>query len=72
MPVVIFRERNAQLYCYIAKLDLEAKVTDVEFDQPERWGGRVALEGGKCYYINPQEAKPVFPVSLRATRSELG
>ncbi|WKV52984.1 MULTISPECIES: putative nitrogen fixation protein NifT [Dickeya] len=72
MPVVIFRERNTQLYCYIAKLDLEAKVTGMEFDRHDYWGGRVELEGGKCYYVNPQDAKPVFPVSLRASRAELG
>lgn len=71
MPMVIFRERNAQLYCYIAKLDLEAKVTGIEFDHPERWGGAVELEGGKRYYVNPQTEKPRFPVSLRATRPDL-
>lgn len=70
MPVVIFRERNAQLYCYIAKQDLEAKVIEVEHDQPERWGGLVALEGGRRYYVNPQPGRPAFPISLRATRPD--
>ncbi|AUG99289.1 NifT/FixU family protein [Pectobacteriaceae bacterium CE70] len=70
MPIVILRECNEHLYCYIAKLDLEAKVTGMEFDRHDYWGGRVELEGGKAYYISPQAGKPAFPVSLRATRSE--
>ncbi|MBN3239797.1 putative nitrogen fixation protein NifT [Pectobacterium versatile] len=70
MPMVIFRERNAQLYCYIAKQDLEEKVTGIEFDSHERWGGEVELEGGKRYYVNPQAEKPTFPISLRATRPD--
>lgn len=71
MPIVIFRERNAQLYCYIAKQDLEARVIGIEFDSQDCWGGEVALEGGKRYYVNPQTEKPLFPVSLRASRPSL-
>ncbi|WP_409159683.1 putative nitrogen fixation protein NifT [Pectobacterium sp. B2J-2] len=68
MPIVIFRECNAQLYCYIAKQDLEARVVGIEFDSQDSWGGEVALEGGKRYYVDPQKEKPQFPVSLRASR----
>ncbi|WP_041526252.1 NifT/FixU family protein [Pantoea sp. At-9b] len=68
MPRVIFRQRGADLYCYIAKQDLEARVTQVEYDTPERWGGAVALEGGRCYYVSLQPGRPNFPVSLHASR----
>ncbi|OAT74960.1 nitrogen fixation protein NifT [Mangrovibacter phragmitis] len=71
MPMVIFRQRDQALYCYIAKLDLEAKVTAVEFDQHDNWGGRIELEGGRAYHVHPQIPRPVFPVSLRATRAAL-
>ena len=30
MPIVIFRERGADLYAYIAKQDLEARVIQIE------------------------------------------
>ncbi|KAA8995593.1 putative nitrogen fixation protein NifT [Affinibrenneria salicis] len=70
MPMVIFRQRDDQLYCYIAKQDLEARVTGVEFDRPDRWGGRIELEGGRRWYVDPQASRPLFPVSLRASRSE--
>ena len=69
--MVIFRQREQALYCYIAKLDLEAKVVCIEFDKAEHWGGRIELEGGRVYHIHPQEPKPVFPVALRATRAAL-
>ncbi len=71
MPMVIFRLRNNSLYCYIAKQDMEAKVVQLEHNHPQQWGGRVCLEGGKTYYVEPQPGIPSFPVSLRATRSEL-
>ncbi|TKI03476.1 putative nitrogen fixation protein NifT [Martelella alba] len=71
MPVVIFRERGSQLYCYIAKQDLEAKVLEVEHDGQDKWGGAVILEGGRRYRVNLQPGRPSFPVSLRATRDTL-
>ncbi|HDR2751529.1 MULTISPECIES: putative nitrogen fixation protein NifT [Enterobacter] len=71
MPVVIIRQRGADLYCYIAKQDLEAKILVVEHDTPERWGGTISLEGGRRYYVNVQPGRPSFPISLRATRDAL-
>ncbi|CAI8889024.1 MULTISPECIES: putative nitrogen fixation protein NifT [Kosakonia] len=68
MPVVILRQRGADLYCYIAKQDLEARVVQVEHDTPEHWGGALELEGGRRYYVNLQPGRPTFPLSLRATR----
>ncbi len=71
MPVVIIRQRGADLYCYIAKQDLEAKIVEVEHDSPESWGGVIYLEGGRRYYVNIQPGRPSFPISLRATRDAL-
>ncbi|STT07147.1 protein nifT [Klebsiella michiganensis] len=45
MPIVIFRERGADLYAYIAKQDLEARVLQIEHNDAERWGGAISLEG---------------------------
>jgi hypothetical protein len=45
MPIVIFRERGADLYAYIAKQDLEARVIQIEHNDAERWGGAISLEG---------------------------
>nr|WP_318381727.1 putative nitrogen fixation protein NifT [uncultured Enterobacter sp.] len=68
MPVVTFRERETQLYCYIAKQDLEARVLAVEHDSEGKWGGTIHLEGGRQYVVSVQPGKPVFPLSLRASR----
>ena len=68
MPVVTFRKHETQLYCYIAKQDLEAKVVAIEHDSDEQWGGVIQLEGGRQYYVNVQPGTPAFPLSLRATR----
>jgi nitrogen fixation protein len=35
-------------------LRLEARVLQVEHDETDRWGGAIALEGGRRYYVNPQ------------------
>jgi nitrogen fixation protein NifT len=40
-----FRERGPDLWCYIAKQDLEAKVIAIEHDTPDNWGGAISLEG---------------------------
>ncbi|WP_251389006.1 NifT/FixU family protein [Pectobacterium atrosepticum] len=55
----------------MAKQELEARETGIEFGSHERWGGEVELEGGKRYYVNPQAEKPAFPISLRATRPDV-
>ncbi|WP_410014896.1 putative nitrogen fixation protein NifT [Sodalis sp. C49] len=69
MPSVLFSEKGADLYCYIAKQDLEARVVRIEFDDAACWGGMFELEGGKSYYIFPQPGKPPFPVRLRASKN---
>ncbi|MCL2892074.1 putative nitrogen fixation protein NifT [Brenneria tiliae] len=68
MANIILRQRADGIHCYIAKKDLEARVTFLEFDQPDRWGGRLRLEGGEDWFITPLTAKPTFPVTLRAKK----
>lgn len=68
MPSVLFSKKGDDLYCYIAKQDLEARVIHIEFDDVACWGGSFELEGGKSYYIFPQPGKPPFPVRLRASK----
>ena len=71
MPIVIFRERGPDLWCYIAKQDLEAKVIAIEHDTPDNRGGDISLEGGRQYVVSLQPGRPSFPISLRATRGAL-
>ena len=53
---------------YLPKKDLEETVTSLEFNQPDRWGGKLKLGDGECYFIEPMESPPKLPVSLRAKR----
>ncbi|QTF08445.1 putative nitrogen fixation protein NifT [Brenneria izadpanahii] len=70
MASIILRQRADGMHCYIAKKDLEAKVTFLEFDRPDRWGGRIELEGGQEWFITPLSEKPALPVTLRAKKCE--
>ena len=46
MPKVMLRKGTAgQLVFYIAKKDLEDEVVSLQFDQPDKWGGRTRTEG---------------------------
>ncbi|MFM2478493.1 putative nitrogen fixation protein NifT [Celerinatantimonas sp. MCCC 1A17872] len=69
MPNVILREQADGLYCYIAKRDLEAKIVDIEFEQPDCWGGRLELADGQAWYMAPQTAIPKFPFKVRLSRA---
>lgn len=71
MANIIFRKQDDRLYCYIAKQDLELQVIRLEFEQPTCWGGRIELEGGKCYVIPCLDAIPAFPITLRAKKDPL-
>jgi nitrogen fixation protein NifT len=53
---------------YLPKRDIEADISAIEFDSPEKWGGELKLENGGIYYIDPIPMPPRFPVSLRASR----
>lgn len=70
MANIIFRQLADGMHCYIAKKDLEARVTFLEFDQTDNWGGRIELEGGQTWFVAPLTARPAFPVTLRAKKCE--
>ena len=69
MPNVMFRQQADGLYCYIAKRDLEAKVSFLEFASEESWGGRIDLDDGQSFYLQPLSKKPSLPATLRVTRA---
>ena len=70
MPsVMIRRDPNGVLLFYVAKKDLEATISSVEFDTTEQWGGEVQLTDGSSYYIEPISPPPGFPSTLRFKRA---
>ncbi|MEO5364821.1 MAG: putative nitrogen fixation protein NifT [Magnetococcus sp. WYHC-3] len=71
MPKVMLRyDTNGALTFYIAKKDLEGRVVSVEFDTPERFGGRLELEGEEALHIEPMSPRPRLPLEVRAKRAE--
>ncbi|MBF0425895.1 MAG: putative nitrogen fixation protein NifT [Magnetococcales bacterium] len=69
MPKVMLRRNGAgELTCYVPKKDLEGKVVTLEHDTPERWGGRLGLDNGAVFYIEPLSAQPTLPIEVRARR----
>ncbi len=70
MPsVMIRRNENGQMTLYVAKKDLEETVVSIEHDSEEKWGGEFTLADGSAYYIEPLEAAPNLPITLRARRA---
>lgn len=69
MPeVMIRRDTNGTLSVYVAKKDLEANVVSMEFDQPDKWGGALRLADGSGFYVEPMNAPPKLPMTVRAKR----
>ena len=69
MANVMIKQEDGYLSFYISKKDVEEKVESLEFDSPDRWGGRVELSDGSAYFIEPMPAPPKLPLSLRARRA---
>ncbi|MBF0447425.1 MAG: putative nitrogen fixation protein NifT [Magnetococcales bacterium] len=69
MPKIILSKNDeGTLICYVPKRDLEAKVVGLEFEEPARWGGTLTLEDGTKLFIEPLKATPNLPMEIRATR----
>ncbi|MDY6828609.1 MAG: putative nitrogen fixation protein NifT [Pseudomonadota bacterium] len=69
MPKVMIRKNaNGELTCYIAKKDLEAAVVSIEHDRSDCWGGELTLSDGSVYYLEPLSVPPELPITLRARR----
>ncbi len=69
MPkVMLRRSAKGSLSFYVAKQDLEAEVSKLEFEGPEKWGGEITLTDGARYFVEPMEGIPKLPITVRATR----
>ncbi len=66
--VMLRRDASGSLVLYLPKKDLEETVKTLEFERPDRWGGRLELDDGQCYFIEPLQSPPQLPISLRAKR----
>ena len=71
MPnVMIRRNDQGKLTLYVAKKDLEDVIVYMEKDGSDGWGGNVELADGSCYFLDPLEAEPKLPITLRARRAQ--
>jgi nitrogen fixation protein NifT len=68
MPNIMLRKQDGILTGYIAKKDLEAQVTSLEFEQDDRWGGKITLSSGDSFYFEPLTAMPSLPITIRMRR----
>jgi len=66
--VMIQYNELGKLSLYLAKKDLEEDIVYFEFDQEDKWGGEIHLSGGAIYSIEPMDAKPRLPITIRAKR----
>jgi len=66
--IMIRRTDSGGLSFYLPKRDLEDDIVSIEFDQPDKWGGELKLHNGGVYYVEPMDAPPKLPISLRAKR----
>jgi nitrogen fixation protein NifT len=57
-----------KLVFYVPKKDLEETIESIEFNTPEKWGGKVVLGDGQEFFLEPI-AEPKFPITLRAKRA---
>lgn len=70
MPsVMLRRNESGQLTLYVAKRDQEDVVVSIEKEGTEGWGGTIELADGSAYYIDPLDAEPKLPITLRAKRA---
>ncbi|MBF0109939.1 MAG: putative nitrogen fixation protein NifT [Magnetococcales bacterium] len=69
MPkIMLRRDMGGNLICYVAKKDLEGKVVALEHDEERRWGGRLQLEDGTVFLIDPLPARPSLPLEIRVRK----
>ena len=73
MPEVMIRKDAAsdKLIFYIPKKDLEEIIESLEFNTADKWGGLVTLSDGQHFHIDPLDAPPKLPITLRAKRAAL-
>ena len=69
MPNIMLRKQDGILTGYIAKKDLEAEVVSLEFEEADRWGGKVVLSNGGSFYFDPLPSQPPLPITIRMRRA---
>lgn len=69
MPNIMLRKQGEIMTGYIAKKDLEAEVISLEFEEPDRWGGKLTLNNGSSFYFEPLSAQPTLPITIRMRRA---
>ena len=69
MPNIMLRKQDGILTGYIAKKDLEAEVISLEFEETDRWGGKLVLSNGGSFYFEPLTAPPTLPITIRMRRA---
>lgn len=70
MPNVMIRKDNeGKMTLYVAKRDQEDPIASIEFESPDNWGGEIELTDGTKYYVDPLDAPPKLPITLRAKRA---
>lgn len=68
MANIMIRRGAAGYVFYMPKRDIEDRISSMEFDAPEKWGGEIRLKNGGVYLIEPQPAPERLPYSVRAKR----
>lgn len=68
MPNVMIRQNEGKMTLYVAKKDQEDEISSIEFTSEDSWGGTIELTDGTRYYIDPLDAPPKLPITLRAKR----
>ncbi|MEI6896311.1 MAG: putative nitrogen fixation protein NifT [Psychromonas sp.] len=69
MANIILRRQDGILTGYIAKKDLEAEVLSLEFEEPNKWGGKIVLSNGSSFYFDPLPEQPTLPITIRMRRA---
>lgn len=68
MPNVMIRQNEGKMTLYVAKRDQEDEIASIEFNSDDSWGGTIELTDGTKYYVDPLDAPPKLPITLRAKR----
>ncbi|MBF0162977.1 MAG: putative nitrogen fixation protein NifT [Magnetococcales bacterium] len=69
MPEIMLRRNDqGQLLCYVPKKDLEAVVNGIEFDGDDQWGGTLSLANGERFFLTPLPARPKLPLTARVSK----
>lgn len=66
--IMLRKNAEGQLIFYMAKKDLEEIVVSLEHDRSDKWGGELTLGDGSKYYVEPMDARPELPKTIRAKR----